>query len=108
MSGISQAVALRPDRDRVFKRSQRTCDVLVQYCVFFDHIVDQAPRCVVEYQHFPLKIMVRFERSGEGGRRYERTSPWVTCRIVVKMTAYMLVLSDLNNVFVRLTLSLGL
>lgn len=71
MSAISQAVALRPDGD-IVRMSVRTCDVLVQYRIFLDHIVNQAPRCSVEDQHFPLKSKVRIGEEDGGERGNER------------------------------------
>jgi hypothetical protein len=98
MSGISQAVALRPDRNIGLDGSERTCDVLVQYGILFNHVVDQTPRCAVEYQHFPLEGIVRL--GGHEGREVvlERTSPWVTCRMVFRITALVLVLYDKDEV----------
>lgn len=37
----------------------RTRDVFVQYRIFLDHIVNQAPRRAVEDQYFPLEYKVR-------------------------------------------------
>jgi hypothetical protein len=67
MSGISQAVALWPDRDPIRCGSKHTCDVLVQNSIFFNHIVDQPSRCAVENQHFPLKHIVRSSCEGREG-----------------------------------------
>lgn len=39
--------------------SMRTRDVFVQYRIFLDHIVNQAPRRAVEDQYFPLEYKVR-------------------------------------------------
>jgi len=59
------------------------CDVLVQYRIFLDHIVNQAPRCSVEDQHFPVAlgnlsdgvqndVPLSFQDGNHGGEESER------------------------------------
>lgn len=55
MSGVSQGKSAGSlTRGCLFIRGARTCDVLVQDGIFFNHIVDQAAAVRVEDEHFPL------------------------------------------------------
>ena len=63
---------------------RRTCDVLVQYGILFYYVFDQTAGCTVEYQHFPLRNIVR--KAWGGTTVVIRTSPCVTWRMVLKMT----------------------
>lgn len=63
----------------------RTCDVLIQYVILFQYVVDQSATAFVEYEDFPLVRIREGELERDG---FRLTSPLVVERRVCRRTTY--------------------